>query len=111
MPFTKIEEELAPQYVNDEIHLLAYAIREKMKNMYELDELGKPKTIKNDKNETVFVYNKEHKGVSRLKPNKKIIDHFQSGKCNIEYTKHLLNMALALNIEVGNYIKHTPESK
>lgn len=49
--------------------------------------------------------------IGLLSPHENLKKQFESGGCNIEYTKHLINMAMALDIDVGQFIKTTPEVK
>jgi len=101
LPMTKIDEELAPQYIKDEVE----ALREEINSG--LDE------IKYDTPEDKLkkISTKKYKDVLAMKATDKLKKQFESGGCNIEYTKHLINMAMALDIDVGQFIKTTPEVK
>lgn len=97
----EVETELTGQYLQEEVISLREKIMQKLIPIkYDTSE---------DRRKNII--SQKHKDVMKLQATAKTKKQFEDGGCNIEYTKHLINMALALNIEVGDYIKHTPESK
>lgn len=95
------EVELLPQYVKDEVE----ALRDKINNIMVTIQYA---TLE-DKSKKIST--KKYKDVLALKATERLKQQFESGGCNIEYTKHLINMAIALDIDVGQFIKTTPEVK
>lgn len=95
------EVELSPQYVRNEVE----ALRDKINNIMGSIQYDTPE----DKLKKIST--KQYKDVLALKATDKLKQQFESGGCNIEYTKHLINMAKALDVDVGQFIKTTPEVK
>lgn len=101
LPMTIIDEELAPQYIKDEVVSLRNEVSARLEIVKHITAEEKERKIQS----------KQYKDVMALKPTDKLKKQFESGGCNIEYTKHLINMAIALDIDVGQFIKTTPEVK
>ncbi len=95
------EVELLPQYVKDEVG----ALRDKINNIMLKIQYDTPE------DRSKKIYSKKYKDALALKATDRLKQQFESGGCNIEYTKHLINMAMALDIDVGQFIKTTPEVK